>query len=215
MSAAVNDKLLVAMSQLAYCDDPPTVPGFDVATIDDQPTDTQSIVARDAHGNLIVAIRGSQQLRDWWYSMLFIRRYRLPQGARCHRKWWRAAQSVGRLLLGHAQDAKTIYLTGHSLGGAVAYLLALWMWQMGVTARVVVVTFGSPCPGNDECARQVLGSCAASRRYVQIGDSVAGLPLGSWWTPIGPAIEIGSHDLNPVNDHQMAGYVRAMQDVDQ
>jgi pimeloyl-ACP methyl ester carboxylesterase len=56
-------------------------------------------------------------------------------------------------LITHPEE--NIILTGHSLGGAVATLLAARLGQMGVPmSQVMVVSFGAPAVGNAAFARQ-------------------------------------------------------------
>ena len=49
---------------------------------------------------------------------------------------------------------ETLYLTGHSLGGAVATLVAIRLCDMGIdTNRMKVITFGAPAVGNKKLAQ--------------------------------------------------------------
>ena len=48
----------------------------------------------------------------------------------------------------------SIFVTGHSQGGGVASLLAVWLaWSFGSAARLKVYTFAAPSPGNAGFAR--------------------------------------------------------------
>lgn len=90
------------------------------------------------------------------------------------------------------KNAEDIYITGHSLGGASAIILAARLSAMGVPAdRLNVVTFGSPAVGNqafaDWCRGRfnlkriamkndvitgVLQGWLGKRKFVQFGDTV-------------------------------------------
>ncbi len=80
-----------------------------------------------------------------------------------------------------AQKAKErpLWVTGHSLGGALA-LLAAWRLQRGFMAVQEVVTFGAPMVGNEAAsqafAREFPGKIF---RYVDLEDVVPHLPTVS------------------------------------
>lgn len=64
-------------------------------------------------------------------------------------------------------DAK-LYITGHSLGGAVASLLSARLSAMGVPRQQLeVVTFGAPAVGNEAFARQYGDAMQLSRIVMQ------------------------------------------------
>ena len=80
-----------------------------------------------------------------------------------------------------AQKAKErpLWITGHSLGGALA-LLAAWRLQRSFIAVQEIVTFGAPMIGNDAAsqafAREFPGKIF---RYVDLEDLVPHLPTVS------------------------------------
>ncbi|MCE5166061.1 Lipase-like pad4 [Datura stramonium] len=52
---------------------------------------------------------------------------------------------------------KSIVITGHSIGGAIASLLALWLLcHLQSICSVICITFGSPMFGNDSFSRAIL-----------------------------------------------------------
>lgn len=65
-----------------------------------------------------------------------------------------------------------IYLTGHSLGGAVVTLVAARLMDMGVEpGQIEVITFGAPAVGNEAFAR-IYGGKIDLTRFVVEGDPV-------------------------------------------
>ena len=71
-----------------------------------------------------------------------------------------------------ADPEKKLYLTGHSLGGAVATLAAARLMAMGVNPeQLEVISFGAPAVGNEAFGREV-GSKINLNRVVIEGDPV-------------------------------------------
>jgi triacylglycerol lipase len=102
-------------------------------------------------------------------------------GARFHRGFLDALQMVWTLLSAEVDVAvqakeRPLWVTGHSLGGALA-LLAAWRFNRNFVAVQEVVTFGAPMIGNDAAsqafAREMPGKIF---RYVDLEDFVPHLP---------------------------------------
>ncbi len=137
---------------------------------------TQVYVAQDDR-SIVVAFRGSEApttldgLKDWLLTnannYLILPEGRAGTdfaaagvGARFHRGFLDALEMVWEPLLAavdEAQKAKErpLWITGHSLGGALA-LLAAWRLQRSFMAVQEIVTFGAPMIGN-EAASQAFG----------------------------------------------------------
>ena len=120
---------------------------------------------------------------------------------------------------------KKLYLTGHSLGGAVAVLAAARLTDLGVPPeQLEVITFGAPAVGNEAFAKtyeprlqlervvmkgdpvkSVLQSVSGG--YVQFGTKVELRPLkGSWRFP---------HDMVLYLDGVVRNYYDAMKQSEQ
>jgi len=140
----------------------------DVQVYTDDKTDTQAYVAY-FRGNIfkrskvVVSFRGSQSMTNWMYNLQFGELAPYPHcvGCRVHggfyQSWksveWDVTQQVKGLLANdtHAE----LYITGHSLGGALAVLCAAHLAYVdpvlyNQTALQVagVFTFGEPRVGN-------------------------------------------------------------------
>jgi hypothetical protein len=161
---------------------------------------TQVYVAED-DGSIVVAFRGSEApttldgLKDWLltnannYLVLPTGRAGTDfaaagVGARFHRGFLDALEMIWEPLLAAVDQAQKVkerplWITGHSLGGAVA-LLAAWRLQRNFMAVQEVVTFGAPMIGND-AASQAFGREFAGKifRYVDLEDLVPHLPTVS------------------------------------
>lgn len=158
---------------------------------------TQVYVAVNAE-HMVVAFRGTETpdtlegLKDWLLTdaanLLIVPEGRLGTdlaaagvAAKFHQGFVNAIASVWDPLFA-AVDAerkkqdRPLWLTGHSLGGALA-LLAAWLFQRKFVAVHQVYTFGGPMIGNkDACAaidRELPGKIF---RYVNAGDPVPLLP---------------------------------------
>jgi triacylglycerol lipase len=133
--------------------------------------DTQAIGAIDAQGRPVVSFRGTQpdSLSDVLTDLKFWRT-RWRGAGRVHTGFWRALNSVlapiEQWLDQHAPGPVTV--AGHSLGGALATLLA------AVRPEASLITFGSPAVGDREFADSIAGRTC--RRYVDCSDVVVSQP---------------------------------------
>ncbi len=102
-------------------------------------------------------------------------------GARFHRGFLEALAMVWQLLFAaveQAQKAKErpFWITGHSLGGAIA-LLAAWRFQRNFVSVHEIITFGAPMSGNDTAAKAFEQEFSGKiYRYVDLEDVVPHLP---------------------------------------
>ena len=196
-----NAVFLAEACSLAYDDPPQGVSGFrEQLGLESQfisVGNTQVYVA----GNekvLVVAFRGSQApttldgLKDWLLTnannYLILPEGQLGTdfaaagvGARFHRGFLEALAEVWDPLLSAVTSAikaseRPLWVTGHSLGGALA-LMAAWRLQRNFISVHEVVTFGSPMIGNDAAAKAFEQEFAGRIfRYVNLEDPVPLLP---------------------------------------
>ena len=158
---------------------------------------TQVYVAANDQ-SIVVAFRGSEApntldgLKDWLLTNA--NNYLiLPEGqsgtefaaagvgARFHRGFLDALAMIWQPLLTAVEEAQKIkerplWITGHSLGGAIA-LLAAWRFQRNFLTVQEIVTFGAPMIGNDAAARAFEQEFSGKiYRYVDLNDVVPHLP---------------------------------------
>ncbi|MGP8200225.1 MAG: lipase family protein [Limisphaerales bacterium] len=117
--------------------------------ISDADTDTRVVIYQN-DTELIVAFRGTAGLRNWVTDL--DARFKAESGCRVHAGFSAALDSVERqLLAAMAGTSKRIWLTGHSLGGALAMLFA---WRISNFKSEIsdslagVYTFGQPRVGD-------------------------------------------------------------------
>ena len=168
-----NALFLAQACSLAYYDEPEAAKGFreqlglEARLI--SVGNTQVYVAQNDKA-IVVAFRGSQAptsldgLKDWLLTnannYLIIPEGRIGTdfaaagvGARFHRGFMEALAEIWDPLLKAVTEAtasseRPIWVTGHSLGGALA-LMAAWRLQRNFIAVHEIVTFGAPMVGND------------------------------------------------------------------
>jgi triacylglycerol lipase len=158
---------------------------------------TQVYVAQSDQA-IVVAFRGSEApttldgLKDWLLTNA--NNYLiLPEGqsgtefaaagvgARFHRGFLEALAMIwGTLFAAVDQAQKTkerpLWITGHSLGGALA-LLAAWRFNRNFITVNEIVTFGAPMIGNDTAAKAFEQQFSGKIfRYVDLEDVVPHLP---------------------------------------
>ena len=134
-------------------------------------------VCLTTQGELVVAYRGTANLMDWITDAKF-RKVATPYGF-VHNGFWDAFRSTLDQVMseiGKGPANLPIYITGHSLGGAQAVLLATHIAR-SVPAIVHLYTFGQPRVGDAAFARRS-GEILAGlhHRLINGEDIVARLP---------------------------------------
>jgi triacylglycerol lipase len=158
---------------------------------------TQVYVAENDQA-VVVAFRGSEApttldgLKDWLLTNA--NNYLiLPEGqsgtefvaagvgARFHRGFLDALAMIWNPLFAAVDQAlktkeRPLWITGHSLGGALA-LLAAWRFQRNFLSVHEIITFGAPMIGNDAAAKAFEQAFSGKIfRYVDLEDVVPHLP---------------------------------------
>jgi triacylglycerol lipase len=152
--------------------------------------DTQGFVAESGDA-IIVAFRGTQPNRpmDWFVDLRATSDPWDHQAGRVHSGFYSALRAVWGVTLVNGEvlpkrlvnrGSKTIWITGHSLGGALAELCAAQAMFVSRIPVQGVYTFGQPRVGNKDFATAVneqLGS--GTYRFVNDRDIVPRVPLFS------------------------------------
>ena len=131
----------------------PRAPGCAAAQtyqlIEDDETDTRAVVC-DGVEDVVVAFRGTADLRNWLTDL--DARFKADFCCRVHAGFSAALDGVqGRLLEAISDTPKRVWLTGHSLGGALAMLFA---WRIANLKSEIldsvagIYTFGQPRVGD-------------------------------------------------------------------
>lgn len=137
-----------------------------------------SILRKDR--DLIIAIRGSQEVLDW-INNARMRKGRL-EGALVHRGFRASARRLLSGLEGHGSlfgNYDKIWFTGHSLGGAVAQITGFALANRGLEVANVT-TFGAPRAGGPLRWRNKvkdLGLDSRFERWVNQRDIVPRIPF--------------------------------------
>lgn len=107
-------------------------------------TNSAPVVFTDRHsgGYQVIAFRGTYQMADWMTDgEVTLSSYK--GGEMLHTGFMLRARSM-LAAVAAAIDERPVYLTGHSMGGALAVIVA----DMLPKPPAAVVTFGQPRPGN-------------------------------------------------------------------
>ncbi len=190
-------------------------------SIREESTDTQALII-DGSDRIIVSFKGSTSLRNLRTSLAVYherlknvvptnidgedeheRLTKLFQGsyeaAKIHKGFAMAYASVAHRVMGgikrlHEENPRPIFLTGHSLGGALATICSLDIWvKLRISRRSIFVsTFGSPRVGNEAFKRVYNSVIVLHWRIVVDPDMVAKLPKGMF-RHVGKKVTLTQH----------------------
>jgi len=121
----------------------------------------------------VVAFRGSESLTDWITNLKAYPRKNVRLMGHVHRGFYESLMSIEYAI--REGMRREVYITGHSLGGAMATLFAAHLWLNSMHIVKGLVTFGEPRPGSEKLAaiiRRIPGY-----RYVAHGDPVDNVPF--------------------------------------
>lgn len=193
--STANAQILAQASAVAYdtpdrCARWATASGFTGAFDFFDNHDTQGFVAENDHA-IVVAFRGTQPDRpmDWFVDFRATTDPWDHNAGKVHSGFYRALRHVWGVTLANGevlprrlvnQRGKTIWITGHSLGGALAELCAAQALFVSRIPVQGVYTFGQPRVGTKDFADAVNGKLGSGIfRFVNDRDIVPRVPLFS------------------------------------
>jgi triacylglycerol lipase len=199
-----NARFLAVASDLAYFPQDQGGPAFkEHLGLEAVLSSVGNTQAYEAHNDdhIVVAFRGTESpttidgLKDWLVTnaanFLILPEGRMGTdfaaagvGARFHQGFINAIVDIWQPVFDKVQAERTkndrpLWLTGHSLGGALA-LLAAWLFQRKFVPVHQIYTFGGPMIGNDQAAKAInLAYPNKIFRYVDLIDPIPRLPTVS------------------------------------
>lgn len=147
----LNETRRKVLSDIAY-----NVPSGKLAKfIQDETTDIQvGVTFCENKRRICVVFRGSESRKDWYYDLL-IMKHKLSDDIKVHSGFYKQltennvynniVSEVKKILDTHPDFS--IYITGHSLGGALSTLFG-YMLSNEIDNQITVVSFASPRVGN-------------------------------------------------------------------
>ena len=140
---------------------------------------TELFIAK-ARGSTVIAFRGSKGKSDW-LANLKLGGFETSIGI-IHTGFYEAFSEVQKVVIDAAKRSSSgrLYLTGHSLGGALASIAAAHLGQAELKNRInSLYTFGQPRIGDSVFGDLVENACADDVfRFVNDDDIVTRLPPG-------------------------------------
>lgn len=151
--------LLSHMAKAAYEPNPRKVPAIkdygwkSIRTFNDSDTDTQGFVTGD-DDNLVVCFRGTESAQDWITDLKTTHHNDNALRGKIHHGFWEAWKGIREDVLGIVDELhkkkQNIWVTGHSLGGALAVICGRALPKKHLPTAIH--TFGAPRVGNPSFA---------------------------------------------------------------
>ena len=171
------------------------------------------------HNEQVFAMRGTDDVRD---ALVDIMRWPTPGHGpyKLHAGFMLQANSLMQYVANNIASGPTcrpIYMTGHSLGGALATIIASVLAPLHPTREVYAVTFGAPRVGNANYKRY----CDSIpnlhiMRVTHTCDIIPRIPTFGY-VHVGVAVQIKpvKFTLNPFSHHRMSTYRQSTQKFNQ
>lgn len=182
-------------------------------------------------GNVFVTFRGTQSLEDWLSNISF------PQ---VPHPWGHVEDGFQHIFAQCSADAQkfvkaagtpNVFVTGHSLGGALAVLATADLVVSATGASAIMYSFAGPRTGDRPFAGQFNGKVKAAWRVVNTEDIVTTVPLATPelaagkptafammlalahrldYEHVGTAVSFTTHNGSIVANHDMKVYQAAL-----
>ena len=172
------------------------------------PNEKDFLVSRKCEGHTILAVEGTNETTDWITNLKF-----LIKRDDCHRGFKNNCnRTLAKLVVDYEglDPKRKLIITGHSLGGATATLIADLLWESG-NKNIALVTAGAPRPGGRKLKKRLEG--LEILRFVHGNDIVPNTPpLFAGY--VHPHHKIQLEDISEtrfdgVTDHNIGDYVKA------
>jgi hypothetical protein len=164
----------------------------------DKDTETQAFITHNDKV-MLISVRGTQETADIGRD-LDARQVPYQEGVgQAHRGFYdafiAAKPFIQRYMDAFYTGEQTLIVCGHSLGGAIALLLAEWLRRLPAAPNLQLYTFGSPRAGDRAFAQGA--QALTHHRLVNHNDPVPGVPatwMDAEWRMVlpGTAIILGS-----------------------
>lgn len=160
--------------------------------ISDNITDCQCYIYYNNNA-IFITFRGSSSIDDWKHD-LDTRTENPKDNIRIHKgffdqyisvkdKIYKAIQQINKNI-----NLENIHISGHSLGGALAYVCAVDIHMVTNNPNIRVLTIGSPRPGNKDFANYFNNNIRESVRYKNKNDIITKMPFTSKFKHVHPSI---------------------------
>lgn len=159
---------------------------------------------------VIFAFKGSSSIKDFLYNINTVLIPVEEVKGKIHKGFYnllmknKTLSSISKLIFNYPASTKIIF-TGHSLGGALASLMASYCQNKFGIDKISLCTFGSPRVGNSEFCESV-SNC---HRVVINEDPIALLPFPLRYRHLRTRKLIGSPDTFPtfsIHSHKISSY---------
>ena len=173
--------------------------------------DTPGFIALD-ESRLLAAFRGTESLPDWLTNLQTVRDPGPWKDTRVHEgfqdAFHAAALRIGEII-GRERGDRQVWLTGHSLGGALAVLLAATLLESGIPVTGLY-TFGAPRVGDTAFASQLNEGLegAAHWRVVNEGDVVPHVPAQMFFSHAGNRMLLMEDARRDDSEDTWKGFIR-------
>jgi len=139
--------------------------------------------------SVFITFRGTTSVNDWKHN-IDTRTVNPIDKIKVHKGFYEQYMSVRAKIYSQINNLNTvkIYISGHSLGGALAYICAVDIHFVTKNPNINVLTIGSPRPGNKAFATYFTKNIQHSVRYKNKGDIITKLPLRSKFSHVHSSI---------------------------
>ena len=149
----------------------------EVHFLNHEETHTQAFVTHDDQ-MILISIRGTESVQDWLRDFDARQIDVAGLNGKAHRGFAVAFEAVKEHIenyLRYFYIGQTIMICGHSLGGAIALLLAEWLRKQATSQKVILYTFGAPRAANSGFVESAQG--LVHHRLVNHNDPIPAVPF--------------------------------------